>query len=66
MVDKDGNKVDIMQDLTRLEGELKSYLKEVDDLINEAKQFETAQVSPCHEDFSNDIPKVVKDLRKIR
>jgi hypothetical protein len=29
MVDKDGNKVDIMDDLVRLEGSMKAYLKEV-------------------------------------
>ena len=29
MVDKDGNKVDIVEDLIRLEGEMNAYLKEI-------------------------------------
>ena len=44
MVDKDGNKVDILKDLIRLEGELKSYLKEVDSLIEETKPFDALSV----------------------
>jgi len=34
MVDKDGNKVNIMEDLIRLEGQLKSYLSEVTEIEN--------------------------------
>jgi hypothetical protein len=34
MVDKDGNKVNIMEDLIRLEGQLKSYLIEVTEIEN--------------------------------
>ena len=44
MVDEDGNKVDILKDLIRLEGELKSYLKEVDSLIDETKPFDALSV----------------------
>ena len=29
MVDKDGNKVDIMKDLVKLEGQMNSYLSEI-------------------------------------
>jgi hypothetical protein len=35
MVDKDGKKVDIMKDLERLEEEMISYLKEIDNLLEE-------------------------------
>lgn len=33
MVDKDGNKVDIMDDLIRLENTMKSYVKEIEELL---------------------------------
>lgn len=35
MVDKDGNKVDIMKDLIRLEEDMINYLKEIDELQDE-------------------------------
>jgi len=65
MVDKDGNKVDIMNDLIRLEGDLKAYLKEVDALVIEIKPFDAQHVK-LFEEFTADIPKSVKDIRKLR
>jgi len=65
MVDKDGKKVNILKDLIRLEAELKSYLKEVDYLINETKPFDAVCIK-CLDEFSAEIPKSVKDLRKLR
>ena len=38
MVDKDGNKVDIMEDLIKLEGQMNSYLMEIDNLLDEVKE----------------------------
>ena len=35
MVDKDGNKVDIMSDLIRLEGQMGSYLHEIEGLLED-------------------------------
>ena len=35
MVDKDGNKVDIMKDLIKLEGQMKSYVSEIDILLGD-------------------------------
>ena len=35
MVDKDGNKVDIMKDLVKLEGQMNSYLTEIAMLLND-------------------------------
>ena len=37
MVDKDGNKVDIMQDLIKLEGQMNSYLMEIDIILEQVK-----------------------------
>lgn len=65
MVDEQGNKVDIMQDLIRLEGELKSYLDDVEGLIAETKMLENHYVA-CFDAFNQECPKSVKDLRKLR
>lgn len=35
MVDKDGNKVDIMKDLVKLEGQMNSYLSEIAMMLND-------------------------------
>ena len=40
MVDKDGNKVNIMEDLIRLRGQLQSYLVEVTEIENQLLKFE--------------------------
>jgi len=40
MVDKDGNKVDIMEDLIKLEGQMGSYIDEVSALIEETRRIE--------------------------
>ena len=40
MVDKDGNKVDIMKDLVKLEGQMNSYLSEIAMMLNDIQQTE--------------------------
>ena len=65
MVDKDGNKVDIMEDLIKLEGQMNSYLMEIDILLDEVKELET-QKDKCLDDFNGEIPKIVCDQRKKR
>lgn len=40
MVDEDGNKVDILGDLIRLEGEMNSYLSETTLILNDIKDLE--------------------------
>ena len=65
MVDKDGNKVDIMQDLIKLEGQMNSYLMEIDIILDEVKQLETTK-DKCLDDFNGEIPKIVCDYRKKR
>lgn len=40
MVDKDGNKVDIMKDLVKLEGQMESYLSEIAIMLNDIQQTE--------------------------
>lgn len=41
MVDKEGNKVEIMDDLVKLEGEMRQYIKDIDDLDDQMKTFQT-------------------------
>lgn len=65
MVDKDGNKVDIMKDLVKLEGQMNSYLSEIAMLLNDIQQTE-GQRANCFEEFSHDLPSVVLEQRKKR
>lgn len=65
MVDKDGNKVDIMKDLVKLQGQMNSYMSEIAMLLNDIQQTE-GQRAECFDEFSHDLPSVVKDLRKKR
>jgi hypothetical protein len=65
MVDKDGNKVDIMQDLIKLEGQMNSYLMEIDIILEEVKQLEATK-DKCLDEFNAEIPKIVCDQRKKR
>jgi|TARA_B110000305_G_C19069385_1_gene460925 hypothetical protein len=58
MVDKDGNKVDIMKDLVKLEGQMNSYLSEIAIMLNDIQQTEN-QRAQCFDDFSHDLPSVV-------
>ena len=60
MVDKDGNKVDIMQDLIKLEGQMNSYLMEIDIILDELKQLESTK-EKILDDFNSEIPKIVCD-----
>jgi glutamyl-tRNA reductase len=65
MVDKDGNKVDIMDDLIRLEGEMTNYSQELTQLREEAKKIEEDR-SRLYEMFESIVPQEIKKLRKQR
>ena len=65
MVDKDGNKVDIMEDLVKLETQMKEYLVEIKELLKDVADLD-ARKETCLEGFSNEIPKSVKEVRKRR
>lgn len=65
MVDKDGNKVDIMEDLIRLEQELMAYLKEIESICEDVRTLEGFH-QQCFEELSSELPKAVLDLRKMR
>jgi hypothetical protein len=41
MVDKDGNKVDIVSDLIRLEGQMGSYMGDIELLLDEIRKLES-------------------------
>lgn len=58
MVDEDGNKVDILEDLIRLEGDMNSYLSETTLLLNDIKDLEQDK-EQCFEDFNAVIPNIV-------
>lgn len=65
MVDKDGNKVNIMEDLIRLEGQLKSYLTEVTEIENQLLKFEPIK-DKLIEEFNSLIPEIISEERKKR
>ena len=65
MVDEAGNKVDILEDLIRLEGDMNSYLSETTLLLNDIKELEQDK-EQCLEDFNAVIPKIILELRKKR
>ena len=65
LVDKDGNKVDIMDDLMKLESQMISYNSEISKLLIDINQLDQ-QKDVCFEEFNNELPKSVKDLRKFR
>jgi DNA polymerase III alpha subunit (gram-positive type) len=65
MVDKDGNKVNIMEDLIRLEGQLRSYLTEVTDIENQLLKFEPLK-DKVIEEFNSLIPDIILEERKKR
>lgn len=56
MVDKDGNKVDIMEDLVRLESQLQAYVKEITVICDDIKTLEAHQ-QVCFEEFTAELPK---------
>ena len=41
MVDKDGNKVDIVSDLIRLEGQMDAYMGDIELLLDEIRKLES-------------------------
>jgi DNA polymerase III alpha subunit (gram-positive type) len=65
MVDKDGNKVNIMEDLIRLEGQLQSYLTEVTDIENQLLKVEPSK-DKLIEEFNSLMPDIILEERKKR
>ena len=65
MVDKDGNKVNIMEDLIRLRGQLQSYLVEVTDIENQLLKFEQIK-EKIIEEFNQLMPDNILEERKKR
>ena len=65
MVDKDGNKVNIMEDLIRLEGQLQAYLTEVTDIENQLVKFEATK-DKMIEEFNSLMPDIISEERKKR
>ena len=64
-VDKDGNKVDIMDDLMKLESQMISYNAEIDILLRDITALDQLKEA-CFDEFNQELPKSVKDLRKFR
>ena len=65
MVDKDGNKVNIMEDLIRLEGQLQAYLTEVTYIENQLVKFEATK-DKMIEEFNSLMPDIISEERKKR
>jgi DNA polymerase III alpha subunit (gram-positive type) len=65
MVDKDGNKVNIMEDLIRLEGQLKSYLIEVTEIENQLLKIEPIK-DKLIEEFNSLMPDIISEERTKR
>ena len=65
MVDKDGNKVDIVSDLIRLEGQMDAYMGDIELLLDEIRKLESQKNQIC-ENFDAEIPRVILEERKVR
>ena len=65
MVDKDGNKVDIMKDLIRLENDMENYLKDIDDLLDELQRLDIDR-EQLFDDFNKSIPSIIVEERQRR
>lgn len=65
MVDKDGNKVDIVADLERLEEQMQAYIADIDEQMAEVRDFQL-QKEELQEAFELDAPKIIIDDRKRR
>jgi hypothetical protein len=65
MVDKDGNRVDITEDLVRLEDQMTSYVSEIDLLLESVRVLDD-NYQTCFEEINPLLPKSVKDGRKQR
>lgn len=64
-MDKDGNKVDIMEDLLRLAEQMTSYNSEIDVILKDILQLDDLK-DRCLQEFNCELPKSIKDLRKLR
>ena len=65
MVDKDGNKVNIMGDLIKLEEQMTAYSEEIEVLLRDITQLDILKEN-CLTEFNAELPKPIKDLRKLR
>jgi len=65
MVDKDGNKVDIMDDLVRLENTMRSYTQEIDELLELIQDVDDAR-NDLTDDFTDDLPPSILKMRHKR
>ena len=65
MVDEDGNKVDIVEDLQRLEEQMNSYVSEIYILAADVEKIGEER-NALYEEFNTGLPKVVLDQRKKR
>lgn len=65
MVDEDGNKVDIVEDLQRLEEQMNSYVSEIYILAADVEKIGEER-NALYEEFNAGLPKVVLDQRKKR
>ena len=60
LVDKDGNSVDIMKDLIKLEKQMGDYIAEIEGLVLEISAVENNHAK-CFADIDQELPKIVKD-----
>ena len=65
MVDKDGKKVDIMNDLIKLEVQMGAYIQQIELLLDDVRRLDGQYVT-CFQEINPELPKVVKDQRKQR
>ena len=66
MVDEAGNKVDILEDLARLEEQMNSYVSEIYLLSKDLEKIEEEQKTIAEEFRSSNLPKALLDARKKR
>lgn len=65
LVDKDGNAVDIMGDLIKLEEQMTAYSGEIEMLLRDITSLDILK-DACLTEFNSELPKSIKDLRKLR
>ena len=66
MVDESGNKVDILEDLQRLEEQMNSYVSEIYLLSKDLEKTEEEQKQISEEFNKSNLPKALLDARKKR
>ena len=66
MVDESGNKVDILEDLQRLEEQMNSYVSEIYLLSKDLEKTDDEQKQIAEEFNKASLPKAILDARKKR